>query len=79
MKLLLHTCCAPCLTYPYEVLAKDGMQVWAFSYNPNIHPFTEYTKRLNCVKDYTGKKGIKLIWGYALDSTTPNILCFGYF
>ena len=59
--MLLHACCAPCLTYPYNMLAKDDTQVSAFFYNPNIHPFTEYTKRLNCVKDYSGKKGIKLI------------------
>ena len=61
MKLLLHTCCAPCLTYPYKILSEEGMQVSAFSCNPNIHPFTEYNKRLNCVKDYTKEKGIKLI------------------
>ncbi|MDO9465154.1 MAG: epoxyqueuosine reductase QueH [bacterium] len=61
MKLLLHTCCAPCLTYPYKILSEHGMQASAFFYNPNIHPFTEYAKRLNCLKDYTEEKGIKLI------------------
>ncbi|MDD5044600.1 MAG: epoxyqueuosine reductase QueH [Candidatus Omnitrophica bacterium] len=45
MKLLLHTCCAPCLIYPLENLEKKGFSVTGFFYNPNIHPFTEYKNR----------------------------------
>jgi len=45
MKLLLHTCCAPCLAYPLEVLRNAGFQVTGFFYNPNIHPLAEYLKR----------------------------------
>ncbi len=76
MKLLLHTCCAPCLTYPYKILSEEGVQVSAFSYNPNIHPFTEYTKRLHCVKDYTGERGIKLIIkdDYALEEFIRQVV-----
>ena len=76
MKLLLHACCAPCLTYPYKILSEHGMQVSAFFYNPNIHPFTEYTKRLNCVKDYTERKGIKLIVkdDYALEEFIRQVV-----
>ena len=76
MKLLLHTCCAPCLTYPYKILSEHRMQVSAFSYNLNIHPFTEYTKRLNCVKDYTMEKGIKLIIkdDYALEEFIRQVV-----
>ena len=51
MKLLLHTCCAPCLIYPQEVLTAEGFQVQGFFYNPNIHPFSEYKSRLQAIKE----------------------------
>lgn len=53
MKILLHTCCAPCLIYPKEVLTAKGFKVQGFFYNPNIHPFSEYKKRLQALKDYS--------------------------
>jgi hypothetical protein len=45
MKLLLHTCCAPCLIYPLERLRQEGFAVTGFFYNPNIHPLSEYEQR----------------------------------
>ncbi|MDD2679947.1 MAG: epoxyqueuosine reductase QueH [Candidatus Omnitrophica bacterium] len=45
MELLLHTCCAPCLAYPLEVLRNEGFKVTGFFYNPNIHPLAEYLRR----------------------------------
>jgi len=50
MKILLHTCCAPCLIYPLERLKDQGFEVEGFYYNPNIHPFSEYNKRKEAVK-----------------------------
>ena len=52
MKLLLHTCCAPCAIYPLEQLRKKGYEVTGFFYNPNIHPFVEYKKRKQAVADF---------------------------
>ena len=52
MKILLHTCCAPCLIYPLAQLRKKGFKVSGFFYNPNIHPFTEYQKRQSALGDY---------------------------
>ena len=52
MKTLLHICCAPCANQPIEVLRTDGLEVTGFWYNPNIHPFTEYRSRRNCLRDY---------------------------
>ena len=52
MKTLLHICCAPCANQPIEVLRRDGLEVAGFWYNPNIHPFTEYRSRRNCLRDY---------------------------
>lgn len=39
-KLLLHTCCGPCATYPISVL-KDKFELVSFFYNPNIYPADE--------------------------------------
>ena len=52
MKTLLHICCAPCANQPIEVLRTDGFEVVGFWYNPNIHPFTEYRARRNCLREY---------------------------
>lgn len=52
MRLLLHTCCAPCLIYPLERLKEKGLEVTGFFYNPNIHPFAEYKNRKQAVEDF---------------------------
>lgn len=52
MKLLLHTCCAPCLIYPLERLKIKGFEITGFFYNPNIHPFSEYNSRKQAVEGY---------------------------
>ena len=52
MKTLMHICCAPCANMPIEVLRGDGFDVTGYWYNPNIHPFTEYRERRNCLRAY---------------------------
>ncbi len=61
MKLILHACCAPCLIHPLNVLQQEGIKVWGFFYNPNIHGFDEFTKRHNSVLDYAKKVELPLI------------------
>ncbi len=61
MKTLLHTCCAPCANQCIEVLQKDGFDVTALWYNPNIHPFTEYRSRRNCLREYVASIDVPLI------------------
>ena len=41
-RILLHTCCAPCLIHPLDLLRERGFEVVPYFYNPNIHPFREY-------------------------------------
>jgi len=53
--LLLHSCCAPCLTHPLEELRKN-FKVTIFFYNPNIHPHEEYEMRLTEAKKYCNEK-----------------------
>lgn len=44
-RLLLHVCCAPCFSYPLELL-HPHFDITAYYYNPNIMPLAEYEKRL---------------------------------
>jgi epoxyqueuosine reductase len=53
MKVLLHICCAPCTIYPLKVLRGAGHDVTGFFYNPNIHPYTEFRRRLDTVSVYS--------------------------
>lgn len=59
MKILLHTCCAPCLIAPYERLANNKLTL--FYYNPNIHPFDEFHKRLMWVEQFATEAQMDLI------------------
>ncbi|MGN1299227.1 MAG: epoxyqueuosine reductase QueH [Candidatus Scatovivens sp.] len=53
MKLLLHTCCAPCSVYVIDSLRKEGIEPTCFWFNPNIHPYMEYKQRRDTLKEYT--------------------------
>jgi epoxyqueuosine reductase len=61
MRILLHICCAPCATYPFELLLNEGHQVDGYFYNPNIHPFREYLERRESVEDYGRQTGRRII------------------
>ena len=62
MKVLLHICCACCATYPVLELRKAGMEVFGFFYNPNIHPYQEYAKRLDAVREYSDKLDLRMFY-----------------
>ena len=49
--LLLHVCCGPCFTYPYEII-KDYFKITIIYNNSNIYPEEEYNRRLNELKGY---------------------------
>lgn len=61
MNALLHICCAPCANQCVEVLRADGYQVTGLWYNPNIHPFTEYRARRNCLREYAASVELPVI------------------
>ena len=61
MRTLLHICCAPCANQPIDVLRADGFEVAGFWYNPNIHPFTEYRSRRDCLREYAQTIELPLI------------------
>ena len=61
MKTLLHICCAPCANQCIDALREEGQEVTGFWYNPNIHPFTEYRARRNCLREYASTIALPLI------------------
>jgi hypothetical protein len=52
-KLLLHTCCAPCLSGANIVLIKEDLDVTGYFYNPNIQPQDELARRAEALKKYS--------------------------
>ena len=70
--LLLHVCCGPCLTYPYEMI-KDYFDITIIYNNSNIYPEEEYLRRLNELKKYLSdiSANIKVI-EFPYDNLTYN-------
>lgn len=50
MKLLMHICCANCGIVPLQRLHLKNIAVRGLWFNPNIHPLTEYARRLESVR-----------------------------
>ena len=75
MKLLLHTCCAPCSVYCIKSLRAEGIEPTLYWYNPNIHPYAEYQARRDCLKSYAGLVGVDLVIedAYGLDEFVCNV------
>jgi len=61
VKVLLHICCAPCTVYPLKKLKGEGHEVTGFFYNPNIHPYTEFQKRLDTVRAFAGVRLLPIL------------------
>ena len=76
MKLLMHTCCAPCSVYCIESLRAEGIEPTIFWYNPNIHPYIEYKNRRDCLREYVKTVGAKAIFmeEYGLDEFCKNVV-----
>ena len=77
MKLLMHTCCAPCSVYCIDSLRKEGIEPTVYWYNPNIHPYIEYKTRRDTLKEYTKSINVEAIFeeNYGLDEFCKNVIC----
>ena len=60
MKILLHICCGPCTIYPLQHLRAAGHDITGFFYNPNIHPYAEYRKRLETLQVFAREEALAL-------------------
>lgn len=76
MKLLMHTCCAPCSVYCIDNLREQNIEPTLYWYNPNIHPYKEYQARRDCLKDYANNIGITAIFEeeYGLKEFCKNVI-----
>ena len=77
MKLLMHTCCAPCSVYCIDSLRNEGIEPTVYWFNPNIHPYMEYKARRDCLKEYTKSINVEAIFeeDYGLDEFCKNVVC----
>ena len=76
MKLLMHTCCAPCSIYPLRQLREEGATILGFFYRHNIHPYTECLRRQEALEAYAAHERLKLIVpeGYDLEGFLRNVV-----
>ncbi len=62
IQILLHICCGPCTLYPLKVLREKGLEVVGFFYNPNIHPYREFRRRIIALEAISQIKGLEIVW-----------------
>lgn len=60
MQVLMHICCGPCAVYPVQRLRQQGYEVEGFFYNPNIHPYQEFRRRLEAVRQFGSETGLAI-------------------
>ncbi len=77
--IFLHICCAPCSIYTLKDLRTEGARVSGYFYNPNIHPYTEFSKRLSTLKEYAKIALLPLIvdGSYELEGFLAGALALG--
>jgi four helix bundle protein len=75
MRILLHICCANCAIYPLERLKERGDEVVGYFFNPNIHPYQEYQKRLESLRRYSEEIGLEVVYRdeYLLEEFLKNV------
>ncbi len=61
-KILLHICCGPCTLYPLKVLREEGLEVTGYFFNPNIHPYQEFRRRIRALETVAEIKKLPVIW-----------------
>lgn len=61
MKLLLHMCCGPCSTYSTKHFRELGYDVQGYFYNPNIHPYQEFARRLEALEAFCEQENVPLL------------------
>lgn len=75
----MHICCAPCAVYTLKSLRSEGMDVLGYFYNPNIHPYVEYLKRLRTLENFAGISLLPLMIdkGYEVEDFFKGALEYG--
>ena len=83
---MLHICCAPCATAVLENLRNSGYDVTGYFYNPSIHPWKEFKRRLDALKEWAPSVELPVIYyeEYPLEDNIRMLLngdnrCFSCF
>ena len=76
MKLLMHTCCAPCSVYCIDSLRNENIEPVLYWFNPNIHQYIEYKTRRDTLIEYSKMIDINLIINenYGLQEFCKNVI-----
>lgn len=53
-------CCAPCSTYSIKHFRALGYDIHGYFYNPNIHPYKEFQRRLETLEAYCQSVNVPL-------------------
>ncbi|MDU4960658.1 MAG: epoxyqueuosine reductase QueH [Sporomusaceae bacterium] len=61
MNIFLHMCCGPCSVYPVACLREQGHQLTGWFYNPNIHPYKEFRRRLDTAAEFARRVDLTLL------------------
>lgn len=61
-KVLLHICCGPCATYPVPRLREQGHELMGYFFNPNIHPYTEYSQRKQALEEFARQSELPVVY-----------------
>lgn len=59
--IFLHICCGPCSLYSVKKLRENNFEPLGYFYNPNIHPYAEYRKRLETLESASQALDFRLI------------------
>lgn len=75
-KILLHSCCGPCAVHPLQRLKEENFAIVGHFYNPNIHPFTEWQKRMDNYRQFAEQQNLKHIIeeDYDLEGFLQNVV-----
>lgn len=75
MKILLHICCGNCAIYPVQQLREQSYHVTGYFFNHNIHPYQEYSRRLETTREYATKAAVPLLVDdkYLLEEFLANV------
>ncbi len=58
---LVHCCCVHCAAYTVDHWRRQGYEVSALWYNPNIHPYVEHQHRMEAMKSFAQEVNLPLI------------------
>ncbi|HWR56204.1 MAG TPA: epoxyqueuosine reductase QueH [Negativicutes bacterium] len=76
MKVLLHMCCGPCSIAPVKYLRAHNLDIEGYFYNPNIHPYKEFERRLDTLREYAAAEELPLTADddYALENFLRGVV-----